>query len=55
MIFKNGPQMKLSEENKEKKGNEECLLKLTSHINIYRVYTRSVNFDNDFIWIVYHW
>lgn len=45
--------MRLSEE--KKKVIEECLLKLTSHINIYRIYTRSVNFDNDFIWIVYHW
>lgn len=27
--------------------------KLTSHINIYRIYTCSVHFDNDFIWVVY--
>lgn len=27
--------------------------KLTSHINIYRIDTGSVHFDNDFIWIVY--
>ena len=47
--------MRLSQVKKKKKGNEQCLLKLTSHINIYRIYTCSVNFDNDFIWIVYHW
>lgn len=27
--------------------------KLTSHINIYGIYTRSVHFDNDFVRIVY--
>lgn len=43
--------MKFSGTKKAK--NERIFRKLTSHINIYRIYTRGVNFDNDFIWIVY--